>query len=247
MSEEDQDAPRPEEAAQAGQAAADGEPDGGAGEAERIAALEAELAETRDRLLRAVAEMDNLRKRTQREKEDATRFAISRFARDIVTVSDDLARAIEAVPAEARAGGDDIVASLVAGIEMTERQLQQVFERHGVRRFDPAGEKFDPAVHEAMYEIPDPTQPAGTVAQVVEAGYMIADRVLRPARVGVTAGGPTSDVQRQADDPGGAPDAAAPPPADEAAREVSGRAAAGGGRHEAPQHEKIGIKIDRSA
>jgi molecular chaperone GrpE len=98
-----------------------------------------------------------------------------------------------------------------------------------------------------MYEIPDPTLPAGTVAQVVEAGYMIADRVLRPARVGVTAGGPTPDGLRQADDPAGTPDAAALPPTDEAAREALGRAAAGAGRHEAPQPEKIGVKIDRSA
>ncbi len=193
MSDKDQEAPQPDEAAEAGEAIpGENASDAPVRESEQLAALQAEIADYRDRLLRSMAEMDNLRKRTQREKDDATRFAISRFARDIIGISDDLSRAIEAVPPEARSGGDATVTGLLAGIELTERQLQQVFERHGVKRFDPAGEKFDPMVHEAMYEVPDRSQPAGTVAQVVEPGYMIADRVLRPARVGVSAGGPKS-------------------------------------------------------
>ena len=130
-------------------------------------AIIAEAADLKDRLLRAAAEMDNLRKRTQREKENATRYAITNFARDLVTVADDLKRALETATPEARAEAGDLAATLVTGVEMTERRLQQVFASHGLKRFDPSGEKFDPAVHEAMFEVPDPSKPTGTVAHVV--------------------------------------------------------------------------------
>ncbi|NND50388.1 MAG: nucleotide exchange factor GrpE [Rhizobiales bacterium] len=265
MSDKDQEAPQPDEAAEAGEAIpGENASDAPVSESEQLAALQAEITDYRDRLLRSMAEMDNLRKRTQREKDDATRFAISRFARDIIGISDDLSRAIEAVPPEARSGDDATVTGLLAGIELTERQLQQVFERHGVKRFDPAGEKFDPMVHEAMYEVPDPSQPAGTVAQVVEPGYMIADRVLRPARVGVSAGGPKSapKPKPETESPAAAKQAEIGDPALEGQMSETDTGAAdqsadGGettpesgtptGAQEPAQPEQIGIKIDRSA
>jgi len=182
-------------------------PDEAIGTAEQITALESEVVDYKNRLLREMAAMENLRKRTQREKEDAARFAITRFAKDIVTISDNLVRAIDAVPEEARKGSDELVTNLVTGIDLTNRQLQQVFERHGVRRFDPQGEKFNPTYHEAIYEVPDQTQPTGTVGQVVESGYMIGERVLRPARVGVTSGGP----KRTAEPPTVSPITSEPP------------------------------------
>jgi len=259
MSEKDQETPEPQEtpggdeasAPEAGQATGESED-----AAERLAALEAEVAEHKNRLLREMADMENLRKRTQREKEDAARFAISRFAHDIISVSDDLARAIEAVPVDARSGGDGIVANLIAGIELTERRLQQVFERHGVRRFDPAGEKFDPMVHEAMFEMPDPSKPAGTVAQVVEVGYMIGERVLRPARVGVSTGGPKAEPEAEPAASGASQAQQAPGEAQgaQAAQEIGREQVAGAqrtppqpGQPEPPQPDQIGIKIDRSA
>lgn len=156
---------------------------------DEISELKALTASLKDRLLRQMAEMENLRKRTEREKSEASRYAISRFAVDMVTVADTLHRALASVPAGARENIED-VKNLVEGVAATERQLLQNFERHGLKRFDPIGERFDPEFHEAMFEMPDPSRPAGTVAQVIEAGYMIGDRVLRPARVGVARGGP---------------------------------------------------------
>jgi molecular chaperone GrpE len=152
-------------------------------------ALTKEAAEAKDRMLRTLAEMENLRKRTAREVSDARAYAISGFARDVLDIADNLQRALDAVPAEARAAAEPGLKALIEGVELTERSLHNALEKHGVRKFDPAGEKFDPNVHQAMYEVPDSSVPAGTIAQVIQAGYMIGERVLRPALVGVAKGG----------------------------------------------------------
>jgi molecular chaperone GrpE len=152
-------------------------------------ALAREAAEARDKMLRTLAEMENLRKRTAREVSDARTYGISGFARDVIDIADNLQRALDAVPVEARAAADPGLKALIEGVELTERSLHNALEKHGVRKFDPAGEKFDPNVHQAMYEIPDPSVPAGTIAQVIQSGYMIGERVLRPALVGVAKGG----------------------------------------------------------
>jgi len=152
-------------------------------------ALAREAAEARDKMLRTLAEMENLRKRTAREVSDARTYGISGFARDVIDIADNLQRALDAVPVEARAAADPGLKALIEGVELTERSLHNALEKNGVRKFDPAGEKFDPNVHQAMYEIPDPSVPAGTIAQVIQSGYMIGERVLRPALVGVAKGG----------------------------------------------------------
>ncbi len=150
--------------------------------------LEAKVAELDDKLLRAVAETENLRRRAAREREETGKYAITGFAREMLTVVDNLRRALDSLPersAGGEAGGEESLAGLVAGIEVTERELLAVFERQGIRRIDPMGEKFDPNFHQAVFEVADSGQPAGTVVQVVQAGYVIADRLLRPAMVGV--------------------------------------------------------------
>ena len=153
-------------------------------------ALEREHAEMKDRVLRTLAEMENLRKRTDREVADARLYGASSFARDVLAVADNMRRALEAVPPEARADAETGMKSLVEGVELTERELLKALEKNGVRQFNPQGEKFDPNVHQAMYEVPDASVPAGSVVQVVQPGYMIGERVLRPALVGVSKGGP---------------------------------------------------------
>ncbi|MEZ5787434.1 MAG: nucleotide exchange factor GrpE [Xanthobacteraceae bacterium] len=155
-------------------------------------ALVKEVAELKDRLLRTLAEMENLRRRTEREVADSRAYGISSFARDLLGVGDNLRRALEAIGPEARETLAPPMTAFVEGVELTERELLKVLEKHGVRRFDPLGEKFDPNIHQAMFEVPDPSKPAGTVVQVVQAGFMIGERVLRPALVGVAKGGPKS-------------------------------------------------------
>jgi molecular chaperone GrpE len=152
-------------------------------------ALAQESAELRDKMLRTLAEMENLRKRTSREVADARTYAISGFARDILEIADNLQRALDAVPAEAKASADPGLKALIEGVELTERSLLNTLEKNGVKKFDPSGEKFDPNFQQAMYEVPDSSVPAGTVVQVVQAGYMIGERVLRPALVAVSKGG----------------------------------------------------------
>ncbi len=152
-------------------------------------ALAKEATEARDKMLRTLAEMENLRKRTTREVADARIYGITGFARDVLDIADNLQRALDAVPAEARAAADPGLKSLVEGVELTERSLLNALEKHGVKRFDPTGEKFDPNFQQAMFEVPDPSVPAGTVVQVVQVGYTIGERVLRPALVGVSKGG----------------------------------------------------------
>ena len=153
-------------------------------------ALEREHAEMKDRLLRTLAEMENLRRRTEREVTDARLYGVASFARDVLVVADNMRRALDALPPEARADAEAGIKSLVDGVELTERELLKALEKNGVRQFTPQGEKFDPNVHQAMYEVPDASVPAGSIVQVVQPGYMIGERVLRPALVGVSKGGP---------------------------------------------------------
>ena len=151
--------------------------------------LDRELAETKDRLLRTLADMDNMRKRTEREVADARVYGISNFARDIVGVADNMHRAMAALDDELRAKADEPTKVLLEGVELTERELMNVLEKHGVKRIEPLGQKFDPNRHQAMYEIEDASVPAGSVIQVMQAGYLIGDRMLRPALVAVAKGG----------------------------------------------------------
>jgi molecular chaperone GrpE len=153
-------------------------------------ALAKELAEAKDRTLRTLAEMENLRKRTTREIADARVYGITAFARDVLDIADNLQRALDAVPAEAKANADPGLKALIEGVELTERSLLNTLEKNGVKKFDPTGERFDPNFQQAMYEVPDPSVPAGTVVQVVQTGYKIGERILRPALVGVSKGGP---------------------------------------------------------
>ncbi|MGG7518957.1 nucleotide exchange factor GrpE [Allorhizobium undicola] len=159
-----------------------------------LAALQAENSELRDRFLRLAADMDNLRRRTERDVKDAKSYAVTGFARDMLAVSDNLRRAIEAVPAEARAAAEAGLASLIEGVEMTERAMLSTLERHGVKKIEPEGQRFDPNFHQAMFEVPNPNVPNNTVVQVVQAGYTIGERVLRPAMVGVAKGGPKTEA-----------------------------------------------------
>jgi molecular chaperone GrpE len=154
-----------------------------------VEALAREAADSRDKMLRTLAEMENLRQRTRREVADAKTYGITGFARDILDIADNLQRALDAVPAEAKAAADPGLKALMDGVEITERSLLNTLEKNGVKKFDPSGERFDPNFQQAMYEVPDPSVPAGTVVQVVQAGYMIGERVLRPALVGVSKGG----------------------------------------------------------
>jgi molecular chaperone GrpE len=152
--------------------------------------LARENADLKDRLLRALAEMENLRRRTEREVADSRAYAISAFARDLLGVADNMRRALDAVGTSAGESVDPGMRGLIDGVELTERELINVLEKHGVKKLDPQGTKFDPHRHQAMVEVPDPSVPAGTVVQVVQPGYTIGERVLRPALVTVAKGGP---------------------------------------------------------
>jgi molecular chaperone GrpE len=164
--------------------------DTGAPEPVPSTALEREHAEMKDRLLRTLAEMENLRKRTEREVTDARLYGVAAFARDVIGVADNMRRALDAVAPELRAGAQAEVKAFIDGVELTERELLKALEKNGVRQFTPQGEKFDPNLHQAMFEVPDASVPAGSVVQVMQPGYMIGDRMLRPALVGVSKGGP---------------------------------------------------------
>ena len=158
--------------------------DGGEAPTMPLATAE-EVQELKDRLLRTLAEMENLRTRTQREVEEARKFAVTGFARDLLEVGDNLGRALASVPAEARAQSE-FMTNLVQGVEMTERSLRSALERHQVRRVSPQkGEKFDHKLHQAMFEVPSAELAPGSVAEVIQDGYVLADRLLRPALVGV--------------------------------------------------------------
>ena len=150
---------------------------------ERVAALEAELAEHKDQLLRALAETENVRRRAQREREDALKYAVAGFAKELLSVADNLRRALDSLPqSEIK---DERTRGLVTGVEATERELLSVFERHGLRRIDPEGERFDHNLHQAIFEAERPGKPGGIVIEVLQPGYVLHDRLLRPAMVGV--------------------------------------------------------------
>ena len=169
-----------------------------------IETLSKENADYKDRLLRTLAEMENLRRRTEREIADSRAYGISAFARDILAVADNMDRALGALDNELREKADAGTKALLDGVELTERELLKVLEKHGVKKFEPLGEKFDPNLHQAMYEIPDASRPAGSVAQVVQPGYMIGERMLRPALVGIAKGGPKLAAEPVANDNAGA-------------------------------------------
>jgi molecular chaperone GrpE len=151
-----------------------------------IAALREEAASLKDRLLRAAAEMENLRKRTEREKAEATLYAASNFARDLLSVADNLGRALAAIPEDERETAGEIENNLIAGVEVTERELLNVFQRHGIRKLEAVGQRFDPNFHQAMFEVPTAEKPPGTVMQELQSGYAVGERCLRPALVGVS-------------------------------------------------------------
>src|SRR5205807_8522473 len=164
-------------------------------------ALAKEAAEARDKMLRTLAEMENLRKRTSREVADARTYGITGFARDVLDIADNLQRALDALPAEARDAADPGLKALIEGVELTERSLLNTLEKNGVKKFDPSGGKFDPNFQQAMFEVPDPSVPAGTVVQVVQSGFMIGDRVLRPALVAVSKGGAKATAPANGNEP----------------------------------------------
>ncbi len=154
------------------------------GESGKIIELKNQLDKAKDQMLRALAEAENARKRTIKERDDAAKYAITSFAKDLLSVSDNLTRALEAVPADALAA-EPRLKNLIDGIEATQRELQKTFEQNGIRKIDPMDDLFNPNFHEVMFEAPGSGKPPGTVVQVIEAGYLLHDRLLRPARVGV--------------------------------------------------------------
>ncbi len=164
--------------------------------------LAKENEELKDRALRLAADMENLRRRTARDVHDARSYAIANFARDMLTVCDNLRRALDAVPAEARDSADAVFKALIEGVDITERGMLSTLERHGVKKIEPINERFDPHFHQAMFEVPNPEVTSGTVVQVVQPGYVIAERVLRPAMVGVAKGGPKQAPTESPAEPG---------------------------------------------
>jgi molecular chaperone GrpE len=162
---------------------------GGKSLQDAVALLKTEVADLTDKYLRAHAEMENIRKRAEREREEAAKYAIAKLAKDIVSVGDNFQRAIDAVPPGA-AEKDTTLKSFLDGVTMTERELLNVLDRHGIKRLQPMNEPFNPHLHEAVRQVPRPDVPSGTVVEVYQAGYTIAERVLRPAMVGVAQGGP---------------------------------------------------------
>lgn len=155
-------------------------------QADAVAEAKREATEFKDKLLRTLAEMENLRKRTEREVLDARLYGIAGFARDVLAVADNMHRALETIRPELRESTDAKVRALIEGVELTERELLKTLEKNGVKKFSPQGEKFDPNLHQAMYEVPTSDLPPGQVAEVIQAGYMIGERVLRPAMVAVS-------------------------------------------------------------
>ncbi len=191
-------------AAEANAPAQGGAEEGGRTVHDVIAALQAEATDFKDKWLRAHAEIENIRKRVEREKEETAKYAVTRLARDIVTVGDNFQRAISAVPADA-AESDPALKSFLEGVTLTERELLNALERHGIRRQEAMHEPFNPHLHQAVMEIPRSDVPEGTVVQVFQSGFMIEDRVLRPAMVAVAKGGPKAAAAPAAEAPPDAP------------------------------------------
>ena len=164
-----------------------------AGEPDPFVALEnlqLENAALKDKILRALAEMENQRRRTEREVADAKTYGVAAFALDMLTFADNLRRAVESVPPDAREQAGAALKALIEGLELTERDFLSRLGKYGVKKLEPLGAKFDPNLHEALFAVPDETAPNATVVQVIEDGYAIGDRLLRPAKVGVSRGGP---------------------------------------------------------
>jgi molecular chaperone GrpE len=201
MSDQIKDERAPDEN-EATDAAPESNENGVNGDYEALVRLLKENEELKDRALRAAADMENLRRRTARELQDARAYSAANFARDMLSVSDNLRRALDAIPAEAKAAGDAGFTALIEGVEMTERAMLAALERHGVKKLQPEGEKFDPNFHQAMFEVNNPDVPANTVVQVVQPGYSIGERVLRPAMVGVAKGGPKHAANDAPPEPG---------------------------------------------
>jgi molecular chaperone GrpE len=185
-------------------ASGDAAPEAAAAAPKPSTSLDRELADMKDRLLRTLADMENMRKRTEREVADARVYGISNFARDILGVADNMHRAMQALDDELRAKADEATKALLEGVELTERELMNVLEKNGVKRIEPLNQKFDPNRHQAMFEVEDASVPSGTVVQVMQAGYLIGERVLRPALVAVSKGGAKASAAPAANDnPGG--------------------------------------------
>ncbi|UCH74989.1 MAG: nucleotide exchange factor GrpE [Rhodospirillales bacterium] len=164
---------------------------GGASSPEdRIAALEAEALSMKDQLLRALAEAENTRRRAERDRGEAAKYGAVGLARDLLSVADNLRRALEALPEDARKDGADWAKDLITGVELIEKDFLDAFARHGIEKLEPVGQPFDHNFHQAMFEIEDPEKPAGTVVQLMQPGYRLHDRLLRAAMVGVSRGGP---------------------------------------------------------
>lgn len=161
---------------------------------QKVIALQEQLDNAKDQMMRAVAEAENTRKRMMKEREDGRKYAISGFAKDLLDFSDNFSRALDSIPAEALEG-NDLIKNVLSGIEAMEKHLLNTFEKHGIQKIEPLEEKFDPNIHEVMFEAPVPDKPAGTIIQVIEPGYLLHDRLLRAARVGVAKNDGQGDNQ----------------------------------------------------
>ncbi|HEY8192185.1 MAG TPA: nucleotide exchange factor GrpE [Alphaproteobacteria bacterium] len=150
---------------------------------ERVVTLEAELARLKDHMLRALADAENTRKRAIKDKEDAAKYAVSSFARDLLDFADNFQRALAAIPADLKS--DERISGVITGIESMDKEMMRVLEKHGIQKVDPLHQPFNPNFHEVMFESPGSGKPAGTIIQVIDPGYVIKDRLLRPARVGI--------------------------------------------------------------
>ncbi|MGZ5802737.1 MAG: nucleotide exchange factor GrpE [Xanthobacteraceae bacterium] len=170
--------------------------------ADPVEALTRENTELKDRVLRTLAEMENLRRRTEREIADGRAYAVTAFARDALSVADNIRRALQSISPEWKATADAGGQALVDGFDLTERDLLKVLEKHGIKKLEPQGQKFDPNLHQAMFEVPDASVPTGTVVQVLQDGFTIGDRILRPALVGVAKGGPKAAAAETVQDSG---------------------------------------------
>ncbi len=169
-----------------------------AAQPDRLVQLEAEVTRLKNEVLYAKAETENVRRRLEQQAEDRGKYAVGQFAKDILTVADNLRRALDAAPPAAREG-NDIANTLTVGVEMTERDMLSTFERYGIRPVPALGVRFDPNFHQAVMEMEDTTQPEGMVAMVMQQGYTIHDRLLRPAMVAISKGGPKAPVGDQLD------------------------------------------------